>query len=246
MNRTNTQTQLETLRDAVEGQDGRRRLGRAVAVFAAAAAVVVAIVVVSTLRDDTPDDIAPSGPVETFGPVDVATNFLEFYASFDQRAIAYLADDAQIAVWGPYRDRADVRQDTRWSESVGFWMTPGPCEEQAVVAAGTKVRCPFDFHAFGSDELGRGPYSGSEFTFTVARGKIVTGAMRLAFAENGFSAEMYEPFTRWVIENHPSDAPRMYADWPEQTVPATDERATRLWAKYIPEYVAAVQQGEAE
>ena len=35
-----------------------------------------------------------------------------------------------------------------------------PCAEVERSSEGVEVRCPFDSHGFGSDELGFGPYTG--------------------------------------------------------------------------------------
>ena len=57
-------------------------------------------------------------------------------------------------------------------EAEGYEQTVTSCEADTV-AADTSVVCMFDFHAIRSDEIGRGPFSGSDFTFTIRDGRIV-------------------------------------------------------------------------
>jgi hypothetical protein len=60
------------------------------------------------------------------------------------------------------------------------------------------VHCTFDFHLFGSDRLGFGPYGGSSFDLTVLDGEIVRAGA--SFEVEEFSPQMWEPFEAWVSE----------------------------------------------
>jgi hypothetical protein len=247
MNQTDTQGQLETFRKGL-GADTRqrRRMAWATGAVAVAASIAVAVLVVTT-RSEPPDTGTPARPPSTFGPADVATEFMHLYAGHDiRRAVAFLAEDGTVEAWGPPEGPDGIMRDARWSQAVNLKITPGACDESGTTAAGTQVVCPFDYHALGSDELGRGPFSGNVFDFTVRDGQIVTADMKLAFETNGFSVQMWEPFGAWVAENHPEDAAKMYADWPDQTTQALDDQSTRLWAKHVDGYIDAVQRGETD
>lgn len=110
----------------------------------------------------------------------------------------------------------------------------GSCEETGALASGTGVRCPFDFHLFASDEIGRGPYAGSYFDVTVRDGEIVRGSVTYEVEE--FSPEMWEPFAEWVSTTYPDDAAAMYTDG-TYTGLLISEQSIRLWGQHVPEYV---------
>lgn len=233
MNSTRTEEQLSTLLEDAERQERRRRLGWAGGALAAAAAAAVLVVWSTGGSSDPPETAVPAqeAPAE-----DVATSFVDAYASFERdTAASYLDPDAWIALG----DGEDWRRVNRWFEAVSFEVLAGSCEAQPSSPSGTPVRCPFDFHALGSDELGRGPYSGNVFTFTVQDGRIVAADQSLDFLGNGFSKEMWEPFSAWVAETYPKDAAVMYADWPEQSLESHTDRSIRLWAEHVRDYVQA-------
>jgi hypothetical protein len=100
------------------------------------------------------------------------------------------------------------------------------------------VHCTFDFHLFGSDRLGFGPYDGSSFDLTVRDGEIVRAAASFEIEE--FSPQMWEPLEAWVSEAHPEDATAMYEDETQLS-----EESVRLWRRHVREYVKEVKQGTA-
>jgi hypothetical protein len=236
MNSTRTEEQLEILVADAEQDRRRRRRNWAAAGLTAAAATVGLVLWASNLgaETDTADPaLQPSAEK-------VATSFLEAYASFDRdEAASYLADDAFLDIWQGPDDVDAWRDGNRWFEAVGFKMLNESCTEQGTSAAGTRVVCLYDFHAIRSDELGRGPFSGSVFTFTVQDGEIVVADQGLEFLDNGFSAQMWEPFAAWVARTHPEDAAVMYADWPSQQLESLTPRSIELWEKQTKNYVAA-------
>jgi hypothetical protein len=187
--------------------------------------------------EDTPraDKVATSAPAQAqeTGAKEVATGFLEAYGAFDaDRAIAYLADDATLSPLGVGGNR-EFRLLLSFSEAQGYKQMLAPCEETGSSSAGTYVRCPFDFHAIRSDEIGRGPYSGSYFEFTVRDGEIVRVSNYLEIAR--FSGEMWEPFADWVSTTYPEDAAVMYNK--TLTDYRLSEESIRLWEKHSREYV---------
>jgi hypothetical protein len=104
------------------------------------------------------------------------------------------------------------------------------------------VHCTFDFHLFGSDRLGLGPYGGSSFDLTVRDGEIVRAAA--SFEVEEFSPQMWEPFEAWVSEVHPEDATAMYEDEAHTGVQLSEE-SVRLWRRHVREYVKEAKQGTA-
>jgi hypothetical protein len=68
--------------------------------------------------------------------------------------------------------------------------------------------CGFDFHALGSDVLGRGPFTGSTFVFTVRAGEIVEAATNANLDQ--FASLMRAPFAEWVSGRYPGDFEVMY------------------------------------
>jgi hypothetical protein len=173
----------------------------------------------------------------------IATGFLEAFGAFDvDRATGYLAEDAEISallagaasVEGPVEE---LRLNLLMLEAQGYQQRVGPCEETGTSVSGTSVRCPFDFHLFGSDEIGRGPYRGSYFDLTVRDGEIVRGSV--SYEIERFSPEMWEPFAEWVSTTYADDAAVMYTDGSYTGVWISEE-SIHLWERHVPQYVKAV------
>jgi hypothetical protein len=246
MNHTDTQAQLDRLRNGLE-PDRRRHLTWGAGALAAAAAVA-AVSLVSTLGDDAPTSgTSPADQPRVVEPVDVATGFMDAFAANDEdRVASYLAEGATFQLWWTPPEAWSLDREIRWSEAAGFEMLSGSCEERSTSADGTAVVCPFGFHALGSAELGRGPFADNAFSFTILDGEIVAGDTDVAFMTNGFSQQMWVPFASWIARTHPDDAALMYKDWPGRRLQATDDRASSLWARHVPGYVEAVRAGTAD
>jgi CubicO group peptidase (beta-lactamase class C family) len=173
---------------------------------------------------------------------EVATGFLEAFGAFDvDGAIGYLAEDAEIAeLIGSVGSNAvgtldELRLLVDYLEAAGYRQELGVCEETGTSTSGTGVRCPFEFHLFGSDQLGLGPYAaGSTFDLTVEDGLIVTASQDYGTVE--FSPQMWEPFADWVSTTHPEDVAVMYTDGSQSGVRLSEE-SIRLWRRYVREYV---------
>ena len=219
---------------------------RPLVVTAVAAAAVVVIIVgalVLATRDTTEPQI-PAGPSTTLDPApsaaeaeEIARGFLDAYVAYDaDRAITYLTDDALAEAF----DSAEaLRLGLAFFEAQSYSQRILDCEQQGDSAAGISVRCPFDFHAIRSDEIGLGPYGDNYWDLTVRDGKIVSAESTLAVMTNGFSREMWEPFARWVSDENPEDAAVMYSDGWHTDVQVSEE-SMRLWEQRSREYVQAV------
>ena len=107
------------------------------------------------------------------------------------------------------------------------------------MAPDTTVVCAFDFHGIRSEEIGRGPFSGSDFTITVRDGKISRASMSWDIEK--FSPQMWEPFADWVSTTYPEDAAVMYQDATLGNFRLTEE-SIRLWEQHTRGYVEEVGQ----
>jgi hypothetical protein len=188
-------------------------------------------------------DPPPAATTADANAEEIATGFLDAFGAFDaDRAIGYLAEDAEISalligpasVGGPAEQ---LRLNLSMLQAQGYEQHLDPCEETGTSASGTSIRCPFDFHLFGSDEIGRGPYSGSSFVLTVRDGEIAQGSV--SYEIERFSPEMWEPFAEWVSTTYPDDAAVMYTDGSYSAVRISEE-SIRLWRRHVPQYVDTV------
>jgi hypothetical protein len=228
----------------------RRATRRKAGVYALVAALVIgaSVVAVSALPDDRPSKPADESP--TVNPVDtraeqVATSFVEAYGAFDApRAFAYLADDADISgLIGSQGSGSAAGTPEELPlfisliEAQGYEQLLGSCKETGSFDSGTGVRCTFDFHLLGSDEIGRGPFGGSYFDLTVRDGKIVRGSVTWGIAK--FSPQMWEPFASWVSTAYPDDAAVMYEDETYSGARLTEE-SIGLWRRRTREYVRGI------
>lgn len=173
---------------------------------------------------------------------EVAARFLEAFAAFDTGgAIAFLADDAIISelvgsqgTQGVEGSLDELRVFISLLEAQRYQQLLDACEETGSASSGNTVSCGFDYHLFGSDDVGLGPYTGSFFSFTVRDGEI--GRASLTWGTDEFSPQMWEPFAAWISDAYPRDAALMYADETHTGVRLTEE-SVALWGEHIPEYV---------
>lgn len=218
--------------------------------FAAGTAIALATVACTAGTRERENATAPADEAATVSPVDasaeeVATNFIEAYGALDvENAVSYLADDADITelitsvgAQGVTGTVTEFRLLLSLLEAQGYKQMLDPCEELGSSASGTVLRCTFDFHLFGSDEIGRGPFSGSSFLLTVRDGEIVRASVSFGIQE--FSPQMWEPFASWVSKTHPEDVAVMYEDESQSGVRLTKE-SIRLWERYTRDYVEEV------
>ena len=174
-------------------------------------------------------------------PVQIARDFLDAYSDGDSdRALTYLTEDS---TGGGYTNTywaspETFRLDVAMAEAQHIEEMFTGCEEQGDSAAGTTVRCTFDMHAYRSDEVGRGPYSGNYWDVVVRDGKITSAVATWDYIRNGVSSEMWAPFQAWVTSTHPEDVQVMYSVAGQIT-----EEAIRLWDERLTEWAATVNSG---
>jgi hypothetical protein len=229
----------------------RGQAGRGILIGVAAALLVLAACDGGGEAPATDQPAADTAPQPEANAEEIATSFVEAYGAFDaEEAITYLAPDAAILELvgsvGAHRGVEGTPDELRLLMSLlqaeGYRQTLDTCEAQGESASGTLVHCTFDFHLFGSDRLGLGPYDGSSFDLTVLGGEIVRAGA--SFEVEEFSPEMWEPFEAWVSEAYPEDATAMYDDETHTGVRLSEE-SVRLWKQHVREYVEEVKQGTA-
>jgi hypothetical protein len=118
------------------------------------------------------------------------------------------------------------------------------CTQQVESAAGHRIHCVYDFHLLRSDELGLGPYLGRYTDFDVRGGEIVA-AYTVDLGSHGptpspSSTQVWEPFRRWMLAEHPDDVAVMYDGC---CIPRPSRASIVLWDQRSREYVV-FEKGE--
>ena len=221
--------------------------------------VLAGLIVAACGGDDTggaggQNATTPAGEPAAVSPVDtkaqeVATGFVEAFGAFDaDRAISYLADDAdilplmtEIGIQDAEGTLDEFRLLISLQQAEGSKLTLDSCEEMESSASPTEVRCTFDVHSLGSDELGLGPYFGNYFALTVRDGEIVRASQTRNYSD--IYGEMWRPFATWVATNYPDDVEVMYQ--PGGHGERLTRESIRLWERHRREYVDEVKQGTA-
>jgi hypothetical protein len=240
----------------VRRRDRKRRNQRITAGVVGIAVFVAAVWIVTSggSSDRTqrpanePSTVNPTGAAE-----DVVRGFLAAFGAFDlEAAMTYVADDADLrGLIDPVApaNKKSLSLMLAFFEASRYQQTITSC--QAVpFGSGTSVVCGFDFNADGSDELGRGPFTGSTFVFTVRDEEIVKAAVNWNLDQ--WVSQMKVPFAEWVAATYPRDFEVMYTSsippLPEgfrQVNYRLTERSIRLWRLRTREYVKEVKQGTA-
>jgi hypothetical protein len=260
---------METM-DRTTAEERPSKPGRGLWLGVAAAIVIAVAGLVLLQRDDDPDEVVPSAttqpattvvpatsatPVTTAAPADTipldsaeaaaaaetASSLFDALAANDAEAMAALLTPG--ALTETYGGMDELRIELDWNEAQGFKRIPGACQAQAAVQEGIVVRCPYDFHAIRSDELGLGPFTDNYIDFTVSEGSIVAVSEQAGFMTNGFSDLVWTPFSAWVIRHHSEDGPLMYEDWPRNTMQLISEESIPVWDRLTREYVNANRVG---
>jgi hypothetical protein len=219
----------------------RRRLG--VTAAGAVAALVVCSVVLLAPRDAASSTTAATQEPATKAER-VAKRFVDAYGTYHaERALKYLSKEGiangkghTTLSWG---SPEEFRKEVAMARARHIEQTPPRCEQQGNSDAGTTVRCAFDYHAFRSDEIGRGPFRDNYWELVVRNGKVTSVVSTWSYITNGFSAQMWEPFQAWVTSTHPTELQILY---PVGDLPIT-EQGIRLWERRLREWAATVKAG---
>jgi hypothetical protein len=210
-------------------QLGRRSVGVSVAVVAVCATFATGV---SSTSASTEPPAASA--------VEIAMGFLDAYGAYDaDRALSYLTDEA-IDDPRPVeigRTPEEFRLELAIFQAMRYRHTITGCEEVGESPSGVAVRCTFDMHAFGSDEVGLGPYTDNYWDLIVRDGRLTAAVSSWAVATNGFSAERWEPFAEWVVANYPDEVLALYTDDRQVQFVNSEETVLRLHQR-VDEFVA--------
>jgi hypothetical protein len=223
-------------------------------------AVLVCLAVGGSCSDD---DAAPttnstrseSSTTPAADPVtaaeEIAQGFADAWGANDaDRALTYLSDYSAVKVprgslvATSFASLDDLRRWSAVGDAVARdadWIVED-CERQDNGADdGINFHCGYAFHAFGSDAIGLGPYGGNHLDITVRDGKIVSAVEVVDPNTNGLGPEMWDPFARWLVANHPDDVLVMFAtaDGGMLKDSYTDDEIP-VWAQRVEEYVQVV------
>jgi hypothetical protein len=246
--RSNNVTIIETARTPTDLASGHRpRISKSAAAAAALAIVGGFSLIARGNRSEPLTDRPPAAIDAADNPTgtaaeEVAEGFVEAYGAFDvDKAITYLADDADISQLMTSVGAKDVEGTVEefqllisWLQAVDYEQLLDSCADQSSSASGSEVRCTFNFHLLGSDELGLGPFGASYFDLTVLSGQIVRAATQ--WETEQLSPQVWEPFASWVATAYPEDAAAMYADETYSGMRLTTD-SIRLWEQHGDEYV---------
>ncbi len=172
-------------------------------------------------------------------PEAIARGFLDAAGDYDgERAMSYLTDDGIASIADTPEEAAlslAMMEAHRWKQTITG------CEQQGDSPDSVTIRCTFDLHILGSDQLGLGPFGGNYWDLTIRDGKIFSVFQEFPFDTNGVAELMWDPLAEWIAAEHPEDVAVMYDAG--QTMFRLTVESIRLWAQRVPEYVAAVGQG---
>ena len=76
-----------------------------------------------------------------------------------------------------------------------------PCEVLENTLEGVVLRCPFEVHSFGSDQIGRGPFAGNSWEITVRDGQIVAILSDSQVSES--ASPLWVEFRTWLKADTP-------------------------------------------
>ena len=204
-----------------------------IAVFVAAVWILGTRVVQETTTPANPSTVAP----DDAKALEVAKDFVTAFTAFDaDRAITYLADNADTSGLGAKGIR-EFRLLLSYLEAIRYKQLNLSCLDVGSSASGSYVHCTFDFHSNGSDEIGKGPYSGSTLQFALRDGKIVRASMHWELGK--YASQMWYPFREWVSSNYPEDVAVMYEETSTGDYALTPA-SIRLWTQRTREYVEQV------
>jgi hypothetical protein len=226
----------------------------------AGAAVLVCLVVGAACRDDN-DAAAPatssprSEPAPTVGPdpvtvsEEIARGFAAAWLANDaDETLSYLADysalktpRSELSPTG-FASADELRQWIAWNEAARITGIVKDCERHDNgTEAGINFHCSYDFHGFGSDAIGLGPYGDVNLDITVGDGSIVSATDNFDPNIGGFASQMWAPFADWLVANHPDDVLVMFATADGRLLKDTyTDDELPVWAQRTEEYSQAV------
>jgi hypothetical protein len=193
------------------------------------AVIAIGVIVVLVARDQTPD-VAGT-------PVGIAEAFMAAMNEHDPVAVrSLLADDEAMVgevagvegVTG-----AGIEQQLEQEEVLGWTYHVEGCLDLANPNnTASEVRCNYAFSNHLTRAIGAGPYEGSFYELLIADGKI--RFVNNEEYDDAFHEEAISAFGGWLEANHP-EANDIYYEY-------FDEENLAKWEKYLPEFVAAMEE----
>jgi hypothetical protein len=244
MNDTDTQTELQTFRDTVEGHENPSRTRRRVAIAAAAAVAAAAATAVALWGPGPAEQPEPAPPVpgqDRVADPETAEAFAAAFADLDADRMADLMADG-VQPWDTWR--ATLRRDVAWDVE----RLMQPCRRTAEATEGIVWTCPYEMHLRGSEEVGRGPFGDNALEVVVKDGEVTFADYTQLPDFNGTTAHLAK-VDRWIAENHPEDFAFLRMDQADRKTvdmgfsEAEWSRWTQLSQRYTDEYVADVGSG---
>lgn len=184
-----------------------------------------------------------TGTASDVSALEVANQYLEAHTGFDVDQVAtMLAPEAVVIPWethAVHTDR-DWESDLRFLEAVGFQPLITECRVLPPLEGGQRVNCDYTAHILGSERMGLSPNPG-RFRLVIQDGMIVRSEIGFEFSHEWIGV-LWDPFQKWIEENHPGDYSVLYAEWESQTRPVSRQtpNAVALWEQRVEEYVAFV------
>jgi hypothetical protein len=218
----------------------KRQRNRKLGAIAVAAAICVAAVAVILSARGGPTKPTPASS-NTIGPqvdvqaIEVATNFVDLFGVGDTEGVYALLDPiVDLHTFGD-TDGA-LRRTMLWLQAAGYEQTFDGCTQVSPPGVIVDVQCSISFHLFGSEQIGRGPFTGSTLDLSVRDGKVISAALNFELSK--FSPQMWEPFRDWVRATYPKDFKVMYInDGGEES---HTDRSNALWEEHVADYVRYV------
>jgi hypothetical protein len=232
MSRTDTQAELKEFHDRVGGGAPRTGRGRVVtgAALAAAAAVVLGVAWFADVTGGGADQEPAQDPSGQTADERVAQQFVEALAVGDL-ARPLLAEGASLPV--------DLEIQFDRNEAWSIEHDVQRCDAIRGTDFGTTVVCPFDYHAYRSEELGLGPFGNNSVTLVLDDGKVRSFQTAYNWRGNG-DHELYGQIEAWMRENHSGEW--KFLDSPDVR-PAEMPRWIRLWQQRTQQYADAMTAG---
>ncbi len=224
---TKEATQMDTYQDTSKNTEEARSPGGGLRIAVAAFVVVLfvgAAAVFLLQANDEPSAAAPE---------DVALAFREAQNSGDSAAALALLAPGATFDGGMSANASEFVSQVDWYTALEWDFTPTECTEITTGSA-TTVTCSYTHENAWTRALGVGPFTGGEATYVVESGLITSYVWR--FDNAGFSRQAWEPFTSWVILNHPDDRLTILTNG--GTAPVLTPEALVLWAQFTQEFVA--------
>jgi len=250
MSSTDTETRYGAFTAGIESSVGRRRVTWGIGAVAAAAAVVIALVL-GGVPGMSSNKAETQLPARDRTPVQIAADYVDALAAYDATRAAQdvAVGDDELRFWP---GEASLRKALSWAEAASFKISPKDCVGDSPVGGVTNVRCPFDWHHLGSDQLGWVP-RGGEFSVRVRGGRIEGASTSLDWPVTGLRQDkhgdhpMWRPFLSWLEREHPDDLSAMIVVGGEGApsaafqAPTYTDESRALWAKYVSEWVTSQQ-----